>query len=57
MASFVYLLLLGELMFTYFMSTCARTSGDIMRSHALTCSPTLYVWNSLIAHFYTHLPK
>ena len=36
MAYFVYLLLLGELMFTYFMYTC-----DILRTHALSVTSSV----------------
>ena len=51
--SFVYLLLLGGLIFTYFMATC--TSGDLLCTYTFFWWPILYTWNFLM-DYYVHIP-
>ena len=45
-----YLLLLGRIFFTYFLATCARTSGDLCCTHTSSWWPILFTRKFLKAY-------
>ena len=50
MAYFVYLFLLGEFIFTYFIAKCVCTSCDLFCTHKFSFWPIIYTKNFLMAY-------